>query len=82
MEKCLKNFLKHSPTSDPKAVRLQYHRTRSLNIDRGVIKGGLGFMDHEKMDYTVDIITKYTPLKVRVKTGDVYTNEFLPQMAK
>jgi NitT/TauT family transport system substrate-binding protein len=82
MDKCLKNFLKYSPTSNPKVVGLQYHQTRKLNIDQGVIEHGLGYMDPGKMDRTVDIITKYTPLKVRVKTDDVYTNAFLPQMAK
>ncbi len=82
VEKCMKNFLKHQPTLSPEFLRQQYMRTREMNIDKGVIENGFGYMDPKKMDRTVDIMTKHTPLKVRVKTEDVYTNEFLPQMGK
>ncbi len=80
MEKCMKNFLKHQPTMSPEFLRAQYMRTRAMNIDKGVIEHGFGYMDPKKMDRTVDIMTKHTPLKVRVKTDDIYTNKFLPQM--
>ena len=79
MDKCLKNFYKYAPTMSQELVRQQYIRTRELMIDKGVLENGLGYMDPKKMDRTVDIITKYTPLKVRVKTEDVYTNAFLPR---
>lgn len=81
VDRCLQNFLKYAPTMQPENVRQQYIRTREMNIDKGVLEHGLGYMVREKMDRTIDIITKYTPLKVRVKTEDVYTNEFLPQVA-
>ncbi len=79
MDKCLKSFYKYAPTMSQELVRQQYIRTRELMIDKGVLENGLGYMDPKKMDRTVDIITKYTPLKVRVKTEDVYTNAFLPR---
>jgi NitT/TauT family transport system substrate-binding protein len=82
MDKCLKSFMKHAPTMSPKIVRQQYIHTRELMIDKGVLSHGLGYMDPKKMNWTVDVITKYTPLKVRVKTEDVFTNDFLPQMGK
>ena len=82
VEKCMKNFLKRQPTMNPEFLRQQYMRTRAMNIDKGVLQHGFGYMDRAKMDRTIDIMTKHTPLKVRVKTEDVYTNKFLPQFAK
>jgi hypothetical protein len=54
----------------------------NLLIDEGVKQNGLGWMDEAKMSQTIDIVTKYTPLKKRISTKELFTNKFLPQAGK
>lgn len=79
--KCLDNFYKYAPGMSKELVDGHYVEAINLLIDEGVKKNGLGWMDPEKMDRTVEITTKYTPLPVRIKTDELYTNQFLPQVA-
>ena len=80
-KKCLDNFYQYSPGMSKELVDGHYIEAINLLIDEGVKKNGLGWMDHEKMDRTVEIMTKYTPLQRRIKTDELYTNQFLPQVA-
>jgi hypothetical protein len=39
---------------------------------------GLGYIRHDKMTLTRDLLTKYMNLKTVVPVEDLYTNDFLP----
>ncbi|MFQ5913411.1 MAG: ABC transporter substrate-binding protein [Nitrospinota bacterium] len=81
-QKCLDNFYKYAPGMSKKLVDGHFVEAINLLIDDGVKRNGLGWMDPKKMDFTVDIMTKYTPLKKRIPTKDLYTNKFLPQVGQ
>lgn len=81
-QKCLDNFYKYAPGMSKELVDGHYIEAINLLIDDGVKKHGLGWMDDKKMSDTIDIMTKFTPLKSRIPTKELYTNRFLPQVAK
>ncbi|MFQ5914275.1 MAG: ABC transporter substrate-binding protein [Nitrospinota bacterium] len=75
----IKNFLKYAPGMSEPLIRGHYAIALEHLFDDGVRRHGLGYIDHKKMDYTVELLTKLQKLKKRIPTGDVYTNRFLPQ---
>ena len=60
-------------------IRHHFAINTEYMFDEGVRRHGLGYMDHKKMDNTVELLTRLQKLKKRVPTGDMYTNRFLPQ---
>jgi NitT/TauT family transport system substrate-binding protein len=81
-QKCLNNFYKYAPAMTKRLVNGHYIEALNLLIDEGVKRHGLGWMTRKKMNDTIGLVTKYTPLKRRIKTKDLYTNKFLPQAGK
>jgi NitT/TauT family transport system substrate-binding protein len=79
VDETVKNFLKHAPGMCEPLIR--GHLAIAINhlFDEGVGRHGLGYMNHEKMDATVEMLTKYQGLKKRIRAEDMYTNRFLPQ---
>ncbi|MBI2882124.1 MAG: ABC transporter substrate-binding protein [Candidatus Tectomicrobia bacterium] len=79
VDEAVKNFLKYAPGMSEPIIR--GHLTVAIEhlFDDGVRQHGLGYTDHKKMDYTVDILTRLQKLKKRVPTEEMYTNRFLPQ---
>ncbi|MFQ5913825.1 MAG: ABC transporter substrate-binding protein [Nitrospinota bacterium] len=79
VDETVKNFLKYAPGMSEPLIR--GHLAIAVNhlFDEGVRRHGLGYMDHQKMDATVDMLTKYQGLKKRIRAEDMYTNRFLPQ---
>ena len=78
-QKCVENFYRYAPGMSKKLIKRHYLEALNLLIDEGVKRNGLGWMNEEKMNATVDLVTKYTPLKKRIKAKNLYTNKFLPQ---
>jgi NitT/TauT family transport system substrate-binding protein len=81
-QKCLDTFYKYAPGMSKGLVGGHYVEALNLLIDEGVKQNGLGWMDEAKMSQTIDIVTKYTPLKKRISTKELFTNKFLPQAGK
>ena len=81
-QKCVQNFYQYAPGMSKKLVEGHYVEALNLLIDDGVKRNGLGWMTEEKMNVTIDLVTKYTPLKKRISAKDLYTNKFLPQAGK
>jgi len=80
-QKCLDNFYKYAPGMTKALVDGHFVEALNLLSDEGVRLRGLGWMDEKKMDFTIDIVTKYIPLKRRIRTQDLYTNRSLPQVS-
>ncbi len=78
-DKCLKNFLKYAPGMTERIIRGQFAINTEYLFDEHTTRHGLGYMDHAKMDATVEILTNLQKLPRRVPTKDMYTNRFLPQ---
>ncbi len=78
-DKAIKNFFKYAPAMSKHIVRGQFAIAIEYLFDEGVRRHGLGYMDHDKMDKTVELLTTLQKLKRRVPTKDMYTNRFLPQ---
>jgi NitT/TauT family transport system substrate-binding protein len=79
LDESVKNFLKYAPGMSEPIIRGHLAIAIEHLFDNGVRRHGLGYTDHQKMDYTVEILTKLQKLKKRIPTADVYTNRFLPQ---
>lgn len=79
VDEAVKNFLKYAPGMSEPIIRGHYAIAIEHLFDDGVRAHGLGYMDFDKMDYSVEILTKLQNLKKRINTKDVYTNRFLPQ---
>ena len=82
VDKAIKNFLKYAPGMSEHIVRGQFAIALEYFFDEGVRRHGLGYMDFDKMDKTVELLTKLQKLKKRVPTKDMFTNRFLPQWAE
>ncbi|MFQ5691585.1 MAG: ABC transporter substrate-binding protein [Nitrospinota bacterium] len=78
-DKAIENFLKYAPGMSEPIIRGHFAVMVEYLFDEGVRRHGLGYMDHTKMDNTVETMTKLQNLKKRVPTKDMYTNRFLPQ---
>ncbi len=79
LDETIKNFRKYAPGLSEPIVRGQLAITIDYLFDEGVKMHGLGYIDHQKMDNTIERLTKLQKLKSRVPTKDMYTNRFLPQ---
>ena len=78
-DKAIQNFFKYAPAMSKHIIRGQFAIAIEYLFDEGVRRHGLGYMDHDKMDKTVELLTTLGKLKKRIPTGDMYTNRFLPQ---
>ena len=78
-DKALKNFRKYAPGMSEPIIRQHFAINTEYLFDAGVREHGLGYMDHAKMDKTVETLTVLGKLKKRIPTKDMYTNRFLPQ---
>lgn len=78
-DEAIENFLKYAPGMSKPIIRHHFAINTEYMFDEGVKRHGLGYMDHKKMDNTVELLTKLQKLKKRVPTEDMYTNRFLPQ---
>lgn len=65
-----------------KLIKGHYAEALNLLIDEGNKRNGLGWITEGKMNITVDLVTKYTPLKKRINAKNLYTNKFLSQTGK
>ncbi|MFQ5914295.1 MAG: ABC transporter substrate-binding protein [Nitrospinota bacterium] len=79
VDEAVKNFLKYAPAMSEPIIRGHFAVMVEHLFDDGVRRHGLGYMDHAKMDSTIETLTKLQKLKKRIPTGDLYTNRFLPQ---
>jgi hypothetical protein len=79
VDETVKNFMRYVPEMSEPIVRGHLQVAYEHLFDDGARQHGMGYMDHQKMDYTVELLTKLQDLKRRVPTADVYTNQFLPQ---
>ena len=77
----LENFYKYAPGMSQDAIREHMLIVLQYLLDEGALRHGIGYISKKKMDLTIDLMTKFTPLEVRVPTEEIYTNEFLPQAA-
>jgi NitT/TauT family transport system substrate-binding protein len=82
VDKAIGNFLKYAPGMSEHIVRGQFAIALEYFFDEGVRRHGLGYMDFDKMDKTVELLTKLQKLKSRVPTKDMFTNRFLPQWSE
>jgi ABC-type nitrate/sulfonate/bicarbonate transport system substrate-binding protein len=57
-------------------LEVQIEASNFLALSDGVKKHGFGWVDHEDMVQTVDVLTKYMGLKDRPNPKTLYTNEF------
>ncbi len=78
-DKTIKNFRKYAPGMSERIIRQHFAINTEYLFDEGVRLHGLGYMDHKKMDKTVETLTVLGKLKKRIPTKDMYTNRFLPQ---
>ncbi len=75
----IKNFVKYAPAMSETIIREHFAIMLEYLWDDGVRRHGLGYMDHAKMDNTVELLTTLGKLKKRIPTKDMYTKRFLPQ---
>lgn len=80
-DETLENFYKYAPGMSRETIREHMLLAFQYFLDDGALRHGIGYTSKKKMDLTIELITKYTPLEVRVPTEEIYTNEFLPQAA-
>jgi NitT/TauT family transport system substrate-binding protein len=78
-DESIKGFLKNAPGMSEPIIRGHFAVAIEHLFDGGVRRHGLGYIDHAKMDKTIELLTRLQKLPKRVPTGDVYTNRFLPQ---
>lgn len=74
----VKIFLKHNPEAKPKEAHAQWDITVNHIVTEDFKKHGLGWVDREKMAFTIDIISKHSKVSRKVAPEEIYTNEFLP----
>jgi len=75
----IKNFLKYAPAMSEDIIREHFAIMLEYLWDDGTRRHGLGYVDHAKMDKTVELLTTLGKLKRRIPTNNMYTNRFLPQ---
>jgi NitT/TauT family transport system substrate-binding protein len=78
-DEAIDNFKKYAPGMSAPILEGHFSTMVEYLWDKGTRRHGLGYMDHGKMDATVETLTKLQKLKKRIKTSDMYTNRFLPQ---
>ena len=79
VDDAIKNFLKYAPAMSEPIIREHFAIMLEYLWDDGTRRHGLGYMDHAKMDKTVETLTTLSKLKRRIPTNNLYTNRFLPQ---
>ena len=79
-EEAAKLFLRFNPESSPTIALEQWKITVDLLSTPEAKKNGIGYMLHEKVKATRDIIYQGLKLKGDVKVEDLYTNQFNPKM--
>lgn len=70
-------FLKHNPLANPKSSRAQLDVAISHLLVDEVKKNGIGPMNAQKMQFTLDNVREFFGLKGEVKLEDTYTNDFV-----
>lgn len=77
-EKTVKMFMEFRPEMDEEGIKDTFYDSRNLMLP-GMHPNGLGWMEKEKVKYTVDVIVKTQGLKP-VAVEETYTNDLLPRI--
>jgi len=79
-EKAVGTFTKYNPEVPPLGAHVRFvNDVRDLVDVEMNRKHGLGWIDHGRMQETVDNINKYFEVKREVTAAEMYTAEFLPK---
>lgn len=73
-------FLKRNPQSGRAVAEGMWKITVDHLLTKGAAKHGIGYQVKKKMQYTLDLVTKYLKLPRKPPVEDIYTNEFLPKL--
>ncbi|MBI2881226.1 MAG: ABC transporter substrate-binding protein [Candidatus Tectomicrobia bacterium] len=79
-EEAAQLFLRFHPEQSPQIVLAQWKVAASLSDSPETRQNGLGYVLHDKMKTTRDIMVKAMDLKGDVKVEDLYTNVFNPKV--
>jgi NitT/TauT family transport system substrate-binding protein len=77
-EKTVKMFMGFRPEMDEQGFRDTFYDSRNLMVP-GMHPNGLGWMEKDRVKYTVDVMIKTQNLKP-VPVEETYTNDFLPRV--
>jgi len=75
-EEAQKMFLKNHPAVDPTEAREHFRIALAYLMTENTKRTGIGIMSPDKMQRTVDLVTKYFNAE-GIGPNDVYTNQFL-----
>jgi 5-formyltetrahydrofolate cyclo-ligase len=77
-EKTVKMFMEFRPEMDEQGFRDTFYDSRNLMVP-GMHPNGLGWMEKDRVKYTVDVMIKTQNLNP-VPVEETYTNDFLPRV--
>ena len=78
-QEALAIFLRHNPAVDPDQAREHFRIAIKHLMTDTAKRGGIGYIDAEKMKRTVDFVSQYFNIQ-GVSVDDVYTNRFTPKL--
>ncbi|MFQ5912350.1 MAG: ABC transporter substrate-binding protein [Nitrospinota bacterium] len=76
-EKAVGSFIKKNPTVSRELARGHWDIGVDVAITKNTKKTGFGFMLREKIQNTIDTMSKYRKMKRKPTPEEVYTNEFV-----
>jgi len=79
-EEAMNILVKHRPEIDRDLMLANLRLIIDLFRTNRYKQNGIGWVDDKKMADSIKIIAQYRDLKVDMKPGDVYTNEFLTKI--
>src|SRR5690606_15694720 len=80
-EEAVDILLKNNPEVDRAGAIDELTAFKRIQSTDDVLEHGLGYVNNDKMDKTIQIVTDALGLKTRVATDAVYVEGFLPENA-
>lgn len=74
-------FVKNYPESSREVSLEQWDVARQLMLTDSTKAHGLGYIEEDKMQATLDLIRSYQKIDDSIQPGDVYTMKFLPKIS-
>ena len=81
--KAVDAFLKHHPSTDRAIAGDQFNTSIDVLLTKNTAKTGIGFIDRDKMQRTVDLMLRFNKgLKRKPTADEIFTNEFVAVFPK